>query len=131
MKNFKQQLIDLLEKEGLKCTIEETENGLLVVEKKGRWRADENQDYWLITDGGNVTKDTEQFNRIDDYRYTTHNYFKTLQKALDSHANELKIGQLKDYILELRDQGFRVEFQATDIEVAARIGEKFGAVSLF
>jgi hypothetical protein len=29
MKNFKQQLKDLLEKEGLKCTIEETDNGLL------------------------------------------------------------------------------------------------------
>jgi hypothetical protein len=131
MKNFKQQLKDLLEKEGLKCTIEETDNGLLVVEKKGRFRQGLHGYYWYVTDQGTITKKREAFEREDDYRYTRHNYFKTLQEALDSHANELKIGQLKDYILELRDQGFKVEFQATDIAVATRIGKKFGAVSLF
>jgi len=129
--NFKQQLKDLLIKEGIKCTIEETDNGLLVVETKGRWRADENQDYWLITDGGNVTKDTEQFNRIDDYRYTRHNYFKTEQEALDSHANGLKLGQLKDYLLELKSEGFELEFKIKDVSLAAKVDEKFGSVSLF
>jgi hypothetical protein len=131
MKNFKQQLKDLLEKEGLKCTIEETDNGLLVVEKKGRWRAEYDGAYFYINDEGYVAKDREKFHKVDDYRHAIHNYFKTMQEALDSHANGLKLGQLLDYILELRDQGFRVEFQATDIEVAELIGKKFGSVSLF
>jgi hypothetical protein len=131
MKNFKQQIKDLLEKEGLKCTIEETDSGLLVVEKKGRFRQGLHGYYWYVADQGTITKKREAFEREDDNRYVKHNYFETFEEAIVSHKNQLKLGQFLDYILELRDQGFRVEFQATDIEVATRIGEKFGAVSLF
>jgi hypothetical protein len=131
MKNFKQQLIDLLEKEGLKCTIEETDNGLLVVEKEKRWRAKRGGLYYFVADNGYSRATSEDGHATDQYRYDTHNYFKTAKEAQEYACNQLKLGQLKDYILELRDQGFRVEFQATDIEVATKIGKKFGSVSLF
>jgi hypothetical protein len=130
-KNFKQQLKDLLEKEGLKCSIEETDNGLLVVERKGRWRAETYSTYWYVSDVGAILSTEDSFSGLHDYRFKNYNYFKTKQEAEQHHQNQLKLAKLKDYILELRDQGFRVEFQATDIEVATRIGEKFGAVSLF
>jgi hypothetical protein len=129
--NFKQQLKDLLEKEGLKCSIEETDNGLLVVERKGRWRAKPVGLYYFVADNGTIRRTNEDGGTTDQYRYETHNYFKTEQDAEQHHQNQRKLAQLKDYILQLRDQGFRVEFQATDIEVAELIGKKFGAVSLF
>jgi hypothetical protein len=129
--NFKQQLKDLFEKEGLKCTIEETDNGLLVVEKKGRFRAELDGRYWYVNHYGNVDCGIEKFDSDDNYRHAIHNYYKTIKEAEQYQQDQLKLGQLKDYILELRNQGFRVEFQATDITVAELIGEKFGAVSLF
>ena len=131
MKNFKQQLKDLLEKEGLKCTIEETDNGLLVVEKKGRRRAEKNEYYWYITDLGYISKAKELFSSEDHYRYHIQNYFFSMDDAEDGFNDQIKLGQFLDYILELKDQGFKVQFQATDIKVAELITKKFGAVSLF
>jgi hypothetical protein len=131
MKNFKQQLKDLLEKEGLKCSIEETDNGLLVVEKEKRWRAKRGGLYYFVADNGYSRATNEDNHATDQYRYDTHNYFKSVKEAESNACNQLKLGQFLDYILELRDQGYKVEFQATDITVAELIGKKFGAVSLF
>jgi hypothetical protein len=131
MKNFKQQLKDLLEKEGLKCTIEETDNGLLVVEKKPRWRAKHGGLYSFVADNGIIKRTNDDDGTTDLYRYNTHNYFKTEQEAQEYAYSQLKLGQFLDYILELKDQGFKVQFQATDIKVAELITKKFGAVSLF
>jgi hypothetical protein len=126
MKNFKQQLKDLLEKEGLKCTIEETDNGLLVVEKKGRFRAELDEWYWYVNDRGHIGKEIEKFRSIDDYRYSIHNYFETLQEALDSHANGLKSGQLKDYLIELKHEGHCIKFNFLDPTVRELVKDKFG-----
>jgi hypothetical protein len=96
MKDFKQQLNDLLEKEGLKCTIEETDEGLLVVEKKGRFRAEHGKIYWYVTDGGYVANDKEQFTKIDNYRHSIYNYFETRKQAEELLQNQVKLGKLMD-----------------------------------
>jgi hypothetical protein len=131
MKNFKQQLKDLLEKEGLKCTIEETDNGLLVVEKKVRFRAELNGRYWYVNHYGNVDCGIEKFDADDNYRHAIHNYYKTIKDAEQYQHNQLKLGQLKDYLLELKSEGFELEFKIKDVSLAAKVEEKFGAVSLF
>jgi hypothetical protein len=126
MKNFKQQLKDLLEKEGLKCTIEETDNGLLVVEKEKRWRAKHGGLYSFVADNGIIKRTNDDFGTTDEYRYDTHNYFKTEREALDSHANGLKSGQLKDYLIELKHEGRCIKFNFLDSTVKDLVKDKFG-----
>lgn len=65
-----------------------------------RWRAEENETYWFITDVDSVCDDLEEKTPGDDFRYDLGNYYQTeelAQKALDK---QIALTKLNDIILE-------------------------------
>jgi hypothetical protein len=52
------------------------------LEKCGkRWRADEGEEYWFVNSGGDIEQYEEHRTYVDDYSYSTGNYFKTIPEA--------------------------------------------------
>lgn len=49
--------------------------------KKKRWRAEEGEDYYLISYDLKVLKDDERFSESDDRCYEAGNYFRTIDQA--------------------------------------------------
>ena len=80
--NEKQILFDFLKSKGLKWNKEEKK-----VEKL-RWRAKEGESYYYITDNGVICGIDDEFN-IDNNRYASGNYFKTVSEA-EKYAEKIK-----------------------------------------
>ena len=51
------------------------------LEKNKRCRVENECDYFLVNDHGQIKLDTECYDEVDDYRYKTRNYFKTEEEA--------------------------------------------------
>lgn len=87
--------------------VEINEEDLKKLEKKKlprkRWRAEEGQEYWYVSNDGEIAGVSEVNDIYDDYVYSIGNYFKTKEEA-EFHKNELIYTQmLKDYIYEHDD----------------------------
>lgn len=79
---------------------DEAYQALLDANKQGRWRAEEDEDYFLISDSGDVDDDNEDGDGIDDFRFLTRNYFQTREEA-EAHLNRLlAIARISDAIDE-------------------------------
>lgn len=76
-------------------------------ENSKRWRANRYENYWYVSDCGIVIteEDIRSANSaIDNYRYDTHNYFQTEEKAR-KYASVLKTErQLKNFADEHNDK---------------------------
>lgn len=58
-----------------------------------RWRAEKWENYWYVDDCGVVVETTEGYFKSDDYRYNTHNYFRTKEEA-EKYAKVLETEML-------------------------------------
>lgn len=87
-------------------TQEEKENFLKLVKKgnksilRNRWRGEENDTYYSISNRGILIKDSESGCPVDDCSYQFGNYFKTAKEANFARQKHLIYQQLKDYALE-------------------------------
>ena len=71
-------------------------------DKPKRWRAEQNKDYWYVTDWGEVARESEQpeGHRANIYQFNTGNYFKT-EKEAEEQAKKLQaLATVKGYILD-------------------------------
>lgn len=53
--------------------------------KQKRWRAAYKENYWYVSDEGQVVKCMEIFNDMDDHHYDYGNYFQTEEEAIRIH----------------------------------------------
>ena len=65
----------------LKKKYEELGKEIEKLEKNKRCRVENDCDYFLVKDYGEIKLDTEYYDEVDDYRYKTRNYFKTEEEA--------------------------------------------------
>ena len=82
------------------------------IEENERWRAEEDGSYCYVNSFNRVEIEWEGHNSYDDFRYYSHNYFKTREEA-ETHAHVLEIemllkkyadehnGEFKEYKYEL------------------------------
>ena len=61
-----------------------------------RWRAREGDEYSFSSGAGYIGRSTEQADTVDDYRYSTGNYFKTEKEAEQHKAYLLALQTIKD-----------------------------------
>ena len=61
-----------------------------------RWRAREGDEYSFLSSAGSIGRSTEQADAIDDYRYSTGNYFFTKKEAEQHKAYLLALQTIKD-----------------------------------
>ena len=61
-----------------------------------RWRAREGDEYSFLSSAGSIGRSTEQADTVDDYRYSTGNYFKTKKEAEQHKAYLLALQTIKD-----------------------------------
>lgn len=67
---------------------------------KKRWRGDENECYWNISDGIVVEVIGEKFGFFDDKRYKIGNYYQTRELVMQARDRQLALMRLRDYSLE-------------------------------
>lgn len=67
---------------------------------KKRWRGEEDDHYYFISDCGEILCDYEEKFDGDSYRYQSGNYFKTEEEAEFELNRRLVSQELKDYALE-------------------------------
>lgn len=82
----KEQLINLIKKANQKF--------------KKRWRGEEYDRYYFISDCGEILRGYEEKIDGDNYRYQSGNYFKTKEEAEFELNRRLVYQELKDYALE-------------------------------
>lgn len=68
---------------------------------KGRWRAEEGECYYNVSDCGIVACASEDFHVFDDFEYKTRNYFKTKKEAQVHLDNMNTYYELMDLAEEL------------------------------
>ena len=61
-----------------------------------RWRAREGDEYSFLSGSWYIGRSTEQADTVDDYRYSTGNYFKTEKEAEQHKAYLLALQTIKD-----------------------------------
>lgn len=89
-----------------KLTEEEKEKFLELVKKgnesiiRKRWRGEENDAYYSISNRGILIKDSESGCPVDDCSYQFGNYFKTAEEANFAREKHFIYQQLSDYALE-------------------------------
>lgn len=66
------------------------------IEEHKRWRAEEGEVYYLISDGGGVVGVYERHTKCDDYRYNTGNYFRTEAEAQAKHDYDIALRTIQD-----------------------------------
>ncbi len=66
--------------------------GIEVKEKK-RWRANRQKEYWFVPSCNSVETRLDYYNSYDDFRYFSHNYFKTKEEA-ETYARVLETEML-------------------------------------
>lgn len=75
----------------------------LINKPVGRWKPEYGSYYYYLATNGKIVK-IDWINTDGDYfRFTTGNYFKTEQEAMDYKENLITKQQLKDLALELND----------------------------
>lgn len=80
----KQRLLDALAKEGYRWNPDKKE-----LEELPRWRAEANQNYFLVTSSLEVCVECEVFDSIDNSRYNSCNYFRT-EEAAERVAEQIR-----------------------------------------
>lgn len=88
----KEQLIKLIKKANQKS--------------KKRWRGEEDDHYYFISDCGEIICDYEEKFDGDSYHYQSGNYFKTEEAAEFELNKRLVYQELKDYALEHNEMSF-------------------------
>lgn len=86
----KEQLIKLIKKANQKS--------------KKRWRGEEDDHYYFISDCGEILCDYEEKFDGDSYHYQSGNYFKTEEEAEFELNRRLVYQELKDYALEHNEE---------------------------
>lgn len=75
-------------------TKEQMEQLGIKVEENNRWRANYNDWYWIVTAGNKVQAELEGTNpRLNNFRYYSHNYFRTVEEA-ETYARVLETEML-------------------------------------
>ena len=65
-----------------------------------RWRAEENEKYYFLSDLGEILFDTDFGDVTDNFLYSIGNYFKTREEAEFRRQQLLYLQQYKDYLGE-------------------------------
>lgn len=131
MKDFMHDVINLIEKSDLKCSVEHTDKGILLVPSKKRWRGKHLEDYFYVCDTGEVHVCKETFHKLDDFRYITHNYFESRYRAEEALKIQTLKGEVKHYLLELEEEGYMTKSVFFDQEVAKKVAKKFGTTNYY
>lgn len=69
-----------------------------------RWRAKRGEYYYCVDSDGEVIKPWDNRDSIDDFRYKTRNYFKTVEEAQEYAEVKLTYYELMDLAEELNDR---------------------------
>lgn len=82
----------------------------LGIEVKGnkRWRANLKEKFWFIADSNEVDNKLDYYTVYDDFRYYSHNYFRTKEKA-ETYARVLKTEMLLKKYADEHNQRFHYE----------------------
>ena len=87
--------IDLLRKQIGKVNFEEN--------KYKRWRANQGEYYWYVDYIGDIFNNYETYTELDNFRYSTGNYFRTEKEAEEYKENLITKQKLKDLALRLNE----------------------------
>ncbi len=80
------------------------------IEENKKWRAEEGERYFMISDMGDIDFVPDDRDEIDDYRYSIGNYFQTLEDA-EKYKEKLIVTQkLKDLALRLNN-GVKIDWE--------------------
>ena len=74
-------------------TKEQMEQLGIEVEGNKRWRANQQEKFWFIADSNEVDNKLDYYTVYDDFRYYSHNYFRTKEKA-ETYARVLETEML-------------------------------------
>lgn len=90
--NIQKSIVQIAE---LKSDIEEN-----TIENSGRWRAEENETYFVVGNAGDIAEIFESFSKFDNFHYKTRNYFETEKQA----ENYLKFLNIEADIRDIADK---------------------------
>lgn len=86
-----EELLYFVNPEGIACSIEIEFECLVIVEELPLWRASINCLYWCLSNNLDVYHTVETATELDDLRYNTGNYFKSVEEATEYRQAVIKL----------------------------------------